>query len=248
MTTKSRIEWTESTWNPVVGCTKLSAGCKHCYAETMARRLQAMGVAGYEQGFKKVRTLPFRLDEPLKKKQPTVYFVNSMSDLFHTAVPESFIDRVFDVMTRCPQHTFQVLTKRADRIADYSLERAIPANVWIGVSVENKRHGVPRIAHLQSAKASVKFLSVEPLLEDVGRLDLAGIDWVIVGGESGHGARPMKEAWALNVKRQCDEQGVRFFFKQWGAFGADGVKRDKKSNGRELLGRTWDAMPEYAHA
>lgn len=243
MTTKSRIEWTESTWNPVVGCTKLSAGCKHCYAETMARRLQAMGVVGYEQGFRKVRTLPFRLEEPLQRKQPTVYFVNSMSDLFHTHVPESFIDRVFDVMACCPQHTFQVLTKRAERIADYTMERVVSDNVWVGVSVENKRHGVPRISHLQRARAATRFLSVEPLLEDVGLLDLAGIDWVIVGGESGHGARPMKEAWVLNVKRQCEEQGIRFFFKQWGAFGADGVKRDKKANGRMLLGQTWDAMP-----
>ena len=248
MTKKSRIEWTESTWNPVVGCTKLSAGCKHCYAETMARRLQAMGVAGYEQGFKKVRPLPLRLAEPMRKQQPTVYFVNSMSDLFHADVPESFIDRVFDVMASCPQHTFQVLTKRAERICDYSQERRIPENAWIGVSVENKRHGVPRIAHLRSARAKIKFLSVEPLLEDVGDLDLSDIDWVIVGGESGHGARPMKETWALNIKRQCDEQGVRFFFKQWGAFGADGVKRDKKTNGRQLMGRTWDAMPEHVRA
>lgn len=248
MTTKSRIEWTESTWNPVVGCTKLSAGCKHCYAETMARRLQAMGVAGYEQGFRTVRTLPFRLEEPLKRRQPTVYFVNSMSDLFHTDVPESFIDRVFDVMARCPQHTFQVLTKRGERVSEYSQERVVPDNVWLGVSVENKRHGVPRIRHLQLAKAKTKFLSVEPLLEDLGAINLSHIDWVIVGGESGHGARRMKESWALNVKRQCDEQGVRFFFKQWGAFGVDGIRRDKKANGRDLLGRTWDAMPEYSHA
>lgn len=246
MTTKSRIEWTESTWNPVVGCTKISAGCKHCYAETMARRLQAMGVVGYEQGFKKVRTLPFRLIEPLNRRQPTVYFVNSMSDLFHQDVPESFIDRVFDVMAKCPQHTFQVLTKRADRMAEYSHERLVPDNVWLGTSVENKRHGVPRIAYLQWAKAKTRFLSVEPLLEDVGKLNLSGIEWVIVGGESGHGARPMKPSWVLNVKRQCEEQGVDFFFKQWGAFGADGVKRDKKSNGRELLGQTWNAMPAFA--
>lgn len=246
MTTKSRIEWTESTWNPVVGCTKISAGCKHCYAETMARRLQAMGVPGYEQGFKKVRTLPFRLHEPLLRRQPTVYFVNSMSDLFHKDVPESFIDRVFDVMAQCPQHTFQVLTKRAERLSDYTQERIVSDNVWLGVSVENKRHGVPRIAHLRSAKAKTRFLSVEPLLEDVGKLDLSGINWVIVGGESGHGARPMKESWALNVKRQCEEQGVDFFFKQWGAFGADGIKRDNKSNGRMLQGKTWNAMPALA--
>lgn len=246
MTTKSRIEWTESTWNPVVGCTKLSAGCKHCYAETMARRLQAMGVVGYEQGFKKVRTLPFRLDEPLQKKKPTVYFVNSMSDLFHTDVAESFIDRAFDVMARCPQHTFQVLTKRAERLSDYSLERAVSDNVWLGVSVENKRHGLPRIRHLQAAKAKTKFLSVEPLLEDVGTLDLLGIDWVIVGGESGHGARRMKVEWVRNIKHQCEAQGSRFFFKQWGAYGPDGLRRSKKANGRLLDSRTWDAMPAYA--
>lgn len=248
MATKSRIEWTESTWNPVIGCTKISPGCKHCYAETMARRLQAMGIPGYENGFKKVRILPFRLDEPIKKRQPTLYFVNSMSDLFHSEVPESFIDRVFDVMHKCPQHTFQVLTKRAERLAEYSQERLIPDNVWLGVSVENRRHGMPRIMHLQTAKTKSRFLSIEPLLEDIGDIDLSGIEWVIVGGESGHGARPMKESWALNVKRQCDEQGVRFFFKQWGAFGADGVKRPKKSNGRVLLGQTWDAMPDVVHA
>ena len=245
MTTKSSIEWTESTWNPVVGCTKLSAGCKHCYAETMAARLQAMGVVGYEQGFKRVRTLPFRLEEPLKRRRPTVYFVNSMSDLFHTQIPDSFIDRVFNVMANCPQHTFQVLTKRAERMAEYSLERAVAANVWLGVSVENKRHGVPRISHLQTTRARTRFLSVEPLLEDIGPLDLSGIDWVIVGGESGHSARPMKEEWARSVQRQCSAQGVRFFFKQWGLFGADGIRRNKKANGRLLDGRTWDAMPVY---
>jgi protein gp37 len=246
MTTKSRIEWTESTWNPVVGCTKLSAGCKHCYAETMARRLQAIGVIGYENGFKEVKTLPFRLNEPLQTKRPTVYFVNSMSDLFHTDVPESFIDRVFDVMRDCPHHTFQVLTKRADRLSDYSLERNVSDNVWVGVSVENKRHGVPRIAHLQNANAKTKFLSIEPLLEDVGELNLAGISWVIVGGESGHGARRMKPQWARNIQKQCALQGTQFFFKQWGAFGEDGVLRNKKKNGRLLDGQTWDAMPSIA--
>lgn len=245
MTTKSSIEWTENTWNPVVGCTKLSAGCKHCYAEVMARRLQAIGVRGYENGFKKVTVLPERLEEPLRRKKPTVYFVNSMSDLFHLQVPDSFIDRVFDTMEQASWHTFQVLTKRADRIEAYTRRRPAPSNVWLGTSVENKRHGVPRIAHLQRADARVRFLSVEPLLEDVGELDLAGIDWVIVGGESGHGARRMKESWVRNVQEQCDAQGVRFFFKQWGAFGDDGVKRSKKANGRLLDGRTWDAMPAY---
>jgi protein gp37 len=246
MTTKSRIEWTESTWNPVVGCTKLSAGCKHCYAEVMARRLQAMGVPGYEQGFKKVRVLPGRLAEPLQRKKPTVYFVNSMSDLFHVQVPDAFIDQVFDTMRAARQHTFQVLTKRGDRVAAYAKGRSFPDNVWMGVSVENKRHGVPRIDYLRQVPAAVRFLSIEPLLEDVGELDLTGIHWVIVGGESGHGARPMKPAWVQNVQRQCLEQGVEFFFKQWGAFGEDGQHRTKKANGRQLAGQTWDGMPAFA--
>ena len=246
MTTKSRIEWTESTWNPVVGCTKLSAGCKHCYAEVMARRLQAMGVPGYEQGFKKVRVLPGRLAEPLQRKKPTVYFVNSMSDLFHVQVPDAFIDQVFDTMRAARQHTFQVLTKRGDRVAAYAKGRSFPDNVWMGVSVENKRHGVPRIDQLRQVPAAVRFLSVEPLLEDVGELDLTGIHWVIVGGESGHGARPMKPEWVQKVQRQCLEQGVEFFFKQWGAFGEDGQHRTKKANGRLLSGQTWDGMPAFA--
>lgn len=248
MTTKSRIEWTEATWNPVVGCTKISAGCKHCYAEVMARRLKAMGVKGYEDGFKKVRTLPNRLQEPLVRRRPTLYFVNSMSDLFHDQVPISFIDRVFDVMASAEHHTFQILTKRAQRLAEYTMHRPVTDNVWIGVSVENKRHGVPRIAHLQTAVANTRFLSVEPLLEDVGVLDLSGIDWVIVGGESGPGARPMRTEWARSVKQQCEAQGVLFFFKQWGAHGDDGTKRSKKANGRMFDGRTWDDMPRIALA
>ena len=246
MTTKSRIEWTESTWNPVVGCTKLSAGCKHCYAEVMAKRLQAIGVPGYEHGFRKVRLLPARLDEPLRRKKPTVYFVNSMSDLFHVQVPDAFINQVFDTMRDAPWHTFQVLTKRAERIEEFTAERPCPDNVWLGVSVENKRHGVPRIEYLRRSRAAIKFLSIEPLLEDVGDLDLSCIDWVIVGGESGHGARPMSAEWVRRIQRQCDEQGVQFFFKQWGAFGPDGERRSKKANGRELDGRTWNAMPALA--
>jgi protein gp37 len=245
MTTISKIEWTEATWNPVVGCTKLSAGCKHCYAETMSRRLRAMRVPGYENGFRDVRILPARLDEPLLRKKPTLYFVNSMSDLFHARVPESFIDRVFLTMKRAHWHTFQVLTKRAERIAEYADEHAIPDNVWLGVSVENKRHGVPRIDYLRRVPAKIRFLSVEPLLEDVGDLELSGIDWVIVGGESGPGARPMKPEWVRRIQRACNDQNVRFFFKQWGAFGVDGIHRSKKENGRELDGRTWDAMPKY---
>lgn len=243
MTTKSKIEWTEATWNPVVGCTKLSAGCKHCYAEVMARRLQAMGVPGYEQGFRSVRILPERLDEPLRRKKPTLYFVNSMSDLFHVQVPDSFIEQVFETMRVATQHTFQVLTKRAERIASFARSHPISTNVWLGVSVENRRHGVPRIDYLRSVPASIRFLSVEPLLEDLGQLDLSGIDWVIVGGESGIGARPMSAQWARSVRKQCKAQGVKFFFKQWGAFGADGVHRSKKANGRILDGRTWDEMP-----
>lgn len=246
MTTKSRIEWTESTWNPVVGCTKLSSGCKHCYAEVMARRLQAIGVPGYEYGFGRVRTLPERLAEPLLRKKPTVYFVNSMSDLFHSQVPDEFIDAVFQTIENCPRHTFQILTKRAERVEKYFDDRTVPNNAWIGVSVENKRHGVPRINHLRRVPAKVKFLSVEPLLEDLGPLDLEGIQWVIVGGESGHGARPMNPEWVKNVRRQCRAQKVKFFFKQWGAFGEDGIKRSKKANGRLLDGRAYDAMPKLS--
>lgn len=246
MTTRSRIEWTESTWNPVTGCTKVSPGCKHCYAEVMARRLQAMGVPGYEQGFKKVRTLPSRLNEPLQRQKPTLYFVNSMSDLFHKDVPDAFIDQVFSTMQRADRHTFQVLTKRAERLASFTRGKHIPANVWLGVSVENKRHGVPRIDLLRQVPAVTRFLSVEPLLEDVGVLDLTGIQWVIVGGESGHGARPMDPSWVLNIHRQCREQGVAFFFKQWGAYGSDGVRRSKKANGRKLEGRTYSEMPALA--
>jgi protein gp37 len=239
---ESSIEWTEHTWNPVTGCTKLSPGCKHCYAETMARRLKAMGAPGYENGFD-LTLHPERLEQPLQRRQPTVYFVNSMSDLFHDAVPDEFIERVIAVCARTPQHTYQVLTKRAERLPRFFAQRECPPNVWLGVSVEDRRYGVPRIEHLQRTPAHVRFLSVEPLLADVGRLDLRGIHWVIVGGESGHSARPMKPEWAENVRRQAVEQGARFFFKQWGAWGADGVRRNKKVNGRKLDGRTWSEFP-----
>lgn len=205
-----------------------------------------MGVPGYEQGFKKVRVLPHRLAEPLQRTKGTLYFVNSMSDLFHKNVSDEFIEQVFAVMERADWHTFQVLTKRAERLAEFTAGRHIPAHVWLGVSVENKRHGVPRIAHLKRVPAVTRFLSVEPLLEDVGALDLSGIQWVIVGGESGHGARAMDPMWAENIRRQCHEQRVAFFFKQWGAYGADGVKRSKKANGRDLGGRVYDEMPVAA--
>lgn len=239
---ESSIEWTEHTWNPVTGCTKLSPGCKHCYAETMARRLQAMGAHGYEDGFK-LTLHPVRIDQPRQRKRPTTYFVNSMSDLFHEDVPDAFIDQVVDVIRETPHHTYQVLTKRADRLAQYFAKRHCPINMWLGVSVEDRKYGVPRIAELRKVKAAVRFLSVEPLLEDVGKLNLAGIHWVIVGGESGAKARPMEAAWADNVRRQAITQDVAFFFKQWGAWGADGIRRNKKVNGRELNGRIWNEFP-----
>ncbi|WP_313918198.1 phage Gp37/Gp68 family protein [Tahibacter sp.] len=245
MTTTSKIEWTEQTWNPIVGCTKISAGCKHCYAETMAKRLQAMGTPGYENGFA-LRLLPERLADPAKRQKPTVYFVNSMSDLFHEKVPESYIQQVFDVIAATPQHSYQILTKRAARLARYFRDRVVPPNVWLGVSVENRKHGVPRIDYLRTVPARIRFLSVEPLLDDVGELDLRDIHWVIVGGESGPKARPMKPEWAEAVRRQCAEQEVAFFFKQWGGWGADGKRRAKSKNGRLLNGRTWDEMPAHA--
>lgn len=245
MATQSRIEWTERTWNPVIGCTKVSAGCKHCYAEVMARRLQAMGVPEYRDGFK-VRLLPQRLQEPMTRVAPTVYFVNSMSDLFHEDVPDSYIDRVFDVMGSVPQHRFQVLTKRAQRMADYvqASGRALPGNVWMGVTVDDRRHGLARLALLQTVPAAVRFLSCEPLLEDLGPLDLSGIHWMIVGGESGHGARPMRPEWAHRLREQAEAAGVAYFFKQWGAWGEDGIRRSKKANGRALDGRVYNAMPD----
>lgn len=203
MGTVSKIEWTEQTWNPTVGCTKVSPGCKNCYAETMARRLKAMGVHGYENGFR-LTLMPERLAEPLERRKPTVYFVNSMSDLFHEKVPFDYVRRIFDVMARSTQHTFQVLTKRAERMAEFCRDVEVPGNVWLGVSVENRKYGVPRIPVLQSIRAQVKFLSVEPLLEDLGDINLSGVQWVIVGGESGWKARPMKPAWVENVKRQLD--------------------------------------------
>lgn len=242
MSTYSRIEWTEQTWNPTVGCTKISPGCKNCYAEAMAKRLQAMGLKGYEDGFK-IKLMPERLAEPLERKKSTVYFVNSMSDLFHEKVPFNYVDKVFAVMKQAHQHTFQLLTKRPTRMAKYCARRAVPANVWLGVSVEDKKYGVPRINTLRGIEATIRFLSIEPLLEDVGEIDLAGIHWVIVGGESGRRARPMREAWVDNVRRQCFAADVPFFFKQWGAWGADGQRRSKKANGRAFAGQVWDEMP-----
>ena len=242
MATESKIEWTEMTWNPTTGCTKISSGCKNCYAEKMACRLRAMGTPGYENGFE-LTLLPNRLEEPLKRKKPTVYFVNSMSDLFHEDIPFSFIDHVFETILRSNWHTFQILTKRAKRMALYFAQRPVPENAWLGVTVENKKHGLPRIDYLRTINAKIRFLSMEPLLEDIGKFDLQHIHWVIVGGESGPNARPMKAEWVEAIQDQCAKQKVAFFFKQWGGWGADGKRRTKKNNGRELKGRIFNEMP-----
>ena len=238
-----KIEWTEQTWNPSAGCTKISAGCQNCYAETMAIRLQAIGVKGYENGFE-FNIVPCRLNDPLKKKKPTVFFVNSMSDIFHKDMPLDYLDKIFNVIEQTPQHTYQILTKRADRMLEYFSHRKVSENIWLGVTVENKKEGLPRIDFLRNIKASVLFLSIEPLLEDLGEINLSNIDWVIVGGESGNKARPMAKEWVLNIKQQCEKNDVAFFFKQWGTWGADKVKRNKKLNGKELDGKIWQQFPE----
>ncbi|MDR7089279.1 MULTISPECIES: phage Gp37/Gp68 family protein [Cellvibrio] len=246
MATNSKIEWTEQTWNPVTGCTKISPGCKYCYAEVMAKRLKAMGAPGYELGFDTITLMYERLDQPLHRRKPTIYFVNSMSDLFHEAVPYDFIDRIFDTIRATPQHAYQILTKRAERMNDYFQTRQVPDNAWLGVSVEDKKYGIPRIGYLQAIKAKTRFLSIEPLLEDLGRFSLKGIHWVIVGGESGVKARPMEESWVLKLRDQCQRNEIDFFFKQWGSWGQDGVKRNKSANGRQLQGQVWDMIPVVA--
>jgi len=228
------IEWTEATWNPVTGCTKVSPGCKHCYAERMAERLRAMGQPNYRDGFA-LTLQPHMLDLPLRWKKPQVIFVNSMSDLFHDRVPLAYIQRVFGVMRMAHWHRFQVLTKRAERLAAVAARLPWPPQLWMGVSVEEGRYR-HRIDRLRSTAAAVRFLSLEPLLGPLPGLDLTGIDWVIVGGESGPGARPMHPAWALDIRDQCLAAGVPFFFKQWG-----GVR--KKTAGRLLEGRTWEELP-----
>lgn len=240
----SKIEWTEMTWNPTTGCDKVSPGCKHCYAETMAIRLTAMGAGGYQNGFK-LTLQPHRLEQPVKRKKPTVYFVNSMSDLFHESVPDDYLDAVFDVIESTPHHTYQILTKRASRLPEYFATRACPDNVWLGVTVEDREYGIPRIDYLRQVDATVRFLSVEPLLEDLGPVDFSDIHWIIVGGESGHKARPMDAAWAENVRKYAKAAGAAYFFKQWGAWGADGVKRAKKKNGRQLNGKIYDEYPAH---
>lgn len=238
----SKIEWTDASWNPITGCTKISAGCQHCYAEMMARRLYAMRVEKYKNGFD-ITLHDDCLEEPVKWKKPKTIFVCSMSDLFHKDVPFEFIDKVLSVIERTPHHRYQILTKRADRMAEYFSAREVPANVWLGVTVDVKT-SKPRIDALRSIDgAPIRFLSCEPLLEDLGTLDLTGIDWIIVGGESGKQARPMKEEWALNIKRQVDDAKKAFYFKQWGTWGSDGIKRDKHKNGKTLKGMIYQEMP-----
>lgn len=231
---KSAIEWTESTWNPVTGCSKVSPGCKHCYAERMAFRLKAMGQAKYVSGFE-VATHSDDLETPLRWRTPQMVFVNSMSDLFHEEVPFEFIEKVFSVMCKAHWHTFQVLTKRSDRLLELGSRLNWSPNIWMGVSVEMDLYS-SRIEHLRNTNAQVKFLSLEPLLGSIPKLNLAGIDWVIVGGESGPKARPMLADWVIDIRNQCSQAGVPFFFKQWG-----GV--NKKKAGRILEGRTWDQVP-----
>ncbi len=230
----SGIEWTEATWNPVTGCTKISPGCKHCYAERMAERLQAMRQPNYAHGFE-LTLQPHMLELPLRWKKPQTIFVNSMSDLFHPGVPLAYMREVFDVMARAHWHRFQILTKRAERLEELSPRLPWAPNVWMGVSVETARY-TSRIDHLRGTGARVKFLSLEPLLGPLPGLDLSGIDWVIVGGESGPGARPMDPAWATDLRDQCQRASVPFFFKQWGG-------TNKKRAGRALDGRVWDEMP-----
>lgn len=242
MAEKSKIEWTDTTWNPVRGCTKISPGCKHCYAEAFAERFRNVPNHPYKDGFD-LRLVPQKLLDPLSWAKPRMVFVNSMSDLFHPDVPDHYITSVANVMVRANWHTYQILTKRSDRLRELlngKLRFAAEAgHIWWGVSVEDTKYGKPRIDHLRQSAARIKFLSVEPLLEDLGDLDLAGVNWVIVGGESGPGARRMEETWVLNVLNACRTQDVRFFFKQWG-----GVQ--KKKNGRKLNGRTYDEFPASA--
>lgn len=239
MSAKSGIEWTDATWNPVRGCTKISPGCAHCYAEVFAERFRGVPGHPYELGFD-LRLVPEKLLEPIKWPESRMVFVNSMSDLFHEDVPDEYIEAVAAVMLRANWHTFQVLTKRSTRLRDLLRTKLVAAarapHIWWGVSVENRRVGLPRVRHLASAGAKVSFLSIEPLLQDLGELDLDGISWVIVGGESGAGARPLNRDWVISIKRQCRAAKVPFFFKQWG-----GVR--KSETGRTLSGRTYDEFP-----
>ena len=243
--TKTKIQWTERTWNPVTGCSKLSAGCAHCYAETMAKRLQGMGSKRYANGFQ-LTLHPEVLSEPKKIKEPSMFFVCSMADLFHKDVSFEFVDKVMEIIDDTPRHTYQLLTKRPERMVAYFYyhRHGIPFNVWLGTTVEGPDYKI-RIGQLKALPTSnVKYLSCEPLLGDLGDLDLAGIDWVIVGGESGNQARPMRKEWLLNIMRQCKEQEVPLFFKQWGTWGEDGIKRNKKENGCLIDGKVYQEWPK----
>ncbi|MFN0156630.1 MAG: DUF5131 family protein [Bacteroidota bacterium] len=255
MASKSNIEWTDSTWNPVTGCTKISPGCKRCYAETFAERFRGVPGHPFEQGFD-LKLWPERLEMPLRWKEPKMIFVNSMSDLFHEDVPDEFIQRVFDVMIKADHHIFQLLTKRSERLMKWTRENyrmanekvngrpLLPKHIWLGVSIENQKY-TTRIKHLQQVPARVRFLSIEPLLGPVelNASMLRGIPGVIVGGESGHKARPMNPEWAVNVQRACKRSRVAFFFKQWGTHNAEGERVGKKAAGRILNGKTWNEMP-----
>jgi protein gp37 len=240
MSTNSKIEWTDTTWNPVRGCTKVSPGCAHCYAETFAERFRGVLGHPYEQGFD-LRLVPGKLSEPLTWSKQRMVFVNSMSDLFHEDVPDDYIVLVAKVMVTANWHIYQVLTKRSERLRDLLKTKLAFAtespHIWWGVSVENRRHGLTRVTRLREAAPAMAFLSIEPLLEDIGEIELAGIDWVIVGGESGAGARPMDKSWVVNIQRQCRDAHVPFFFKQWG-----GVRKSK--TGRALDGHTYDEFPQ----
>lgn len=240
MSLDSKIEWTDATWNPVRGCTKISPGCKHCYAETFAERFRGVPGHPYQQGFD-LKLVPEKLPDPLRWRSSKMIFVNSMSDLFHDQVPDDYIEAVADTMVKANWHTYQVLTKRSARMAELLKGKlrfaAESRHIWWGVSVENRKSGLPRVRDLRNSPAAVRFLSIEPLLEDLGEFSLRGIQWVIVGGESGHGARPLRKEWVTSIRDQCAEAAVPFFFKQWG-----GVR--KKIAGRKLDGRTYDGFPE----
>ena len=237
----SKIEWTEKVWNPSIGCDKISAGCKFCYAESFARRLKAMGIDDYKDEFA-FKILPHRLEEPLKIKKPTKFFVNSMSDLFHADMPLEYLDTIFDVIKKTPNHIYQILTKRDKTMLEYFSENEVPSNVWIGVSVENATFK-ERIDSLRKVKAEIRFISFEPLIGSVGKINLSNIHWAIVGGESGRSARPIKKGWVEEIFVQCKKQNTAFFFKQWGTWGADEIKRNKKANGRIFKGKVWNEYP-----
>lgn len=243
---QTKIEWTEKVWNPSIGCDKVSAGCKFCYAENFSKRLKAMGIEDYKDEFI-FKILPHRLEEPLKIKKPTKFFVNSMSDLFHEEMPFEYLDMIFDIIKKTPHHIYQILTKRDKIMLGYFSKKEVPQNVWLGVSVENATFK-KRIDSLRKIKAKIRFISFEPLIGSVGEVNLKDIHWAIVGGESGNKARPVKKIWIEEIFHQCKQQNVAFFFKQWGTWGADEIKRNKKANGRKFKGKVWNEYPKQLAA